>query len=112
MNVVSSVRSRSGDTDARCSCRKRAGSILGLAIAWNSSNLSGNSDRRITRWPPHVYAQPASASLPHTILLDATDQRPAFDAPLEVVRVFSQARAGHVSRPEPRAAVRPPPAGC
>src|SRR3954469_3758897 len=58
MNVVSSERSRSGDAAARCSCRKRAGSILGLAIAWNSSNLSGNSDRRITRWPPHVYTSP------------------------------------------------------
>lgn len=60
MNVVNSERSRSGDAAVRCSCRNRAGSILGVAIAWISSSLSGNSVRMITRWPPHVYAEPRS----------------------------------------------------
>src|SRR3954471_4433928 len=53
MKVVNIERSRSGLACSKCSCRKRAGSTMGTAvIAWNSSILSGNSVRRITRWPP------------------------------------------------------------
>src|SRR3954453_14182951 len=97
MNVVSSERSRSGDAAARCSCRKRAGSILGLAIAWNSSNLSGNSDRRITRWPPHVHAQPASASLPHTTLLDATVSKETYSRTWRYARKLALTEVQHRS---------------
>ena len=42
-----------------------------------SSILSGNSDRRITRWPPHVsyvVSVDASTNLPYTTLLDATTE--------------------------------------
>nr|WP_158546633.1 helix-turn-helix domain-containing protein [Halopolyspora algeriensis] len=43
-------RNKSGLAWDRCSCKKRAGSILGCAIiAWDSSLMSGNPLLRITR---------------------------------------------------------------
>ena len=50
--------------------------LLGAVIASVSSSMSGNSVRRITRWPPlHDYATP-SPGRSYTTLADATGAYP------------------------------------
>jgi hypothetical protein len=74
MNVDSICRSRSGLAWASCSSTKRAGSILlGAVIASVSSSMSGNSVRRITRWPSYTSAPRPSPGRSHTTLADATE---------------------------------------
>jgi hypothetical protein len=73
INVDSIERSKSGDADASCSCKNRAGSILdGAVIAWVSfrSTVEGlQKDHAVTAYTPTPCPSPG---LPYTTLLDST----------------------------------------
>ncbi len=80
MKVVSIERSRSGEAEARCSCRKQAGSILlGAVIAWSSFRSAVRGLQKITRWPPYTRLRP-SPGWSHTTLADATRGAAVADA--------------------------------